>query len=329
MYHLDGASRKTAASALDGPLSGEDRHRRPAHDHRAVGPGPGDAQVAAIQPHDRFAPRDDALEDRGHQHRARAGAARLRLTRSPLPGALAQDGQAALVRQAGDEFDVGAAREAGVAFDAGAHARHREPFRIRNEADRMGIAHAHGEEVQVLTVQHDGEGQAGPRPGVLHRDLVRDQPRASHRHRGAQGGRLLTLEIDPKHAEVVRNSFASAGVSDRTEVRVGKALDTLPTLTNEAPFDLIFIDADKPPYPQYLEWALRLTRPGSIIVADNTIRNGERLRDPEEVTTEIEKAVAQYNKNVAQNPRLQSLAFAMDDDYTDGFTVAVVRHEEQ
>ncbi len=142
-------------------------------------------------------------------------------------------------------------------------------------------------------------------------------------------GRLLTLEIDPKHAEVVRSSFAYAGVADRTEVRVGRALDTLPILINEAPFDLIFIDADKPPYPQYLEWALRLTRPGSIIVADNTIRNGERLRDPAQITTEVEKAVAQYNRNVAQNPRLQSLAFAMDEDYTDGFTVAVVRHEEQ
>ena len=143
------------------------------------------------------------------------------------------------------------------------------------------------------------------------------------------GGRLLTLEIDPKHADIVRNSFANAGVGDRTEVRVGKALDTLPTLATEAPFDLVFIDADKPPYPHYLEWALRLTRPGSIIVADNTIRNGERLRDPAQVTTEVEKAVAQYNWNVAQNPRLQSLAFAMDDDYTDGFTVAVVRHEER
>ncbi len=143
------------------------------------------------------------------------------------------------------------------------------------------------------------------------------------------GGRLLTLEIDPKHAEVVRTSFTNAGVGDRTEVRVGEALNTLPTLTSEAPFDLVFIDADKPPYPQYLDWALRLTRPGSIIVADNTIRNGDRLRDPSQVTTEVEKAVAQYNWNVAQNPRLQSLAFAMDDDYTDGFTVAVVRHEEQ
>lgn len=141
-------------------------------------------------------------------------------------------------------------------------------------------------------------------------------------------GRLLTLEIDATHAEVVRSSFATAGVADRTEVRVGKALDLLPTLEPEGPFDLVFIDADKPPYPQYLEWALRLTRPGSIIVADNTIR-GNRLLDPTHVTDTTEKAVAQYNRNVAQNPRLQSLALVMDDDFTDGFTIAVVRHEEQ
>src|SRR5437660_11580050 len=74
-------------------------------------------------------------------------------------------------------------------------------------------------------------------------------------------GRFITLEINPTHAELVRNAFAQAGVSDRAEVRVGNALDLLPLLEHEAPFDLIFIDADKSPYPQYLDWALRLSHP--------------------------------------------------------------------
>ncbi|TMF41740.1 MAG: O-methyltransferase [Chloroflexi bacterium] len=94
------------------------------------------------------------------------------------------------------------------------------------------------------------------------------------------GGRLITLEINPTHAAVVRKSFEKAGVSDRTEVRVGNALDLLPKLESEAPFDLVFIDADKAPYPQYLEWALRLSRPGSIIVADNCIRRGIAFQTP-------------------------------------------------
>lgn len=140
------------------------------------------------------------------------------------------------------------------------------------------------------------------------------------------GGHLITLEISAKHAEVVRNSFAKAGVGERTEVRVGPALETLPTLTSEGPFDLIFIDADKGPYPQYLEWALRLARPGSIIVADNCIRHGAALQD---VATQDSgtAGLINYNKLVSSNPRLTSLALAMDEDYTDGFTIAVVGPE--
>jgi caffeoyl-CoA O-methyltransferase len=142
-------------------------------------------------------------------------------------------------------------------------------------------------------------------------------------------GRLITLEINPHHAEVVRNSFAAAGVADRTEVRVGKALDLLPSLQAEAPFDLVFIDADKPPYPQYLDWALRLTRSGSIIVADNTIRGGEGLLPPEQVAanTRGNEGVAEYNRQIINNPRLLSLALAMDDNFTDGFTISVVLPE--
>jgi caffeoyl-CoA O-methyltransferase len=143
------------------------------------------------------------------------------------------------------------------------------------------------------------------------------------------GGRLITLEINPRHAEVVRQSFARAGVGDRAEVRVGNALELLPLLENDGPFDLVFIDADKPAYPQYLDWALHLTHPGSIIVADNCIRSGEALREPEHVGDDGTGALAEYNKRVANNPRLMSLALAMDDDYMDGFTIAVVLPESK
>jgi len=136
------------------------------------------------------------------------------------------------------------------------------------------------------------------------------------------GGRFITLEINPAHAEVVRGSFAKAGVSDRTEIRVGKALDLLPQLEGEAPFDLVFIDADKQPYPQYLEWALRLTQPCSIIVADNCIRGGRGFGDP---LDEGSAGVVEYNRRIASDPRLTSLDLAMDDDYMDGFAISVVR----
>lgn len=137
-------------------------------------------------------------------------------------------------------------------------------------------------------------------------------------------GRLITLELDPHHAEVVRRSFARAGVADRTEVRIGKALDLLPQLENEAPFDLVFIDADKPPYPQYLDYALRLTRPGSIIVADNCIRGGKGFGEPED---QYSTGIIEYNRRIASEPRLVSLDLVMDDDFTDGFAISVVKQQ--
>ena len=137
-----------------------------------------------------------------------------------------------------------------------------------------------------------------------------------------EGGRLITLEVNPHHAGVVRSSFARVGVDNRAEVRVGRALDLLPHLESEAPFDLVFIDADKPPYPQYLDWALRLTRPGSIIVADNCIRKGAALHQSNDEAT---AGLFEYNRRIASNPRLVSLALPMDDDFTDGYAIAVVR----
>jgi predicted O-methyltransferase YrrM len=91
------------------------------------------------------------------------------------------------------------------------------------------------------------------------------------------GGRLITLELDPRCAEVARANIARAGLAETVEIRVGKALDTLPSVTAEAPFDLIFIDADKPSTPDYFEWAVKLSRPGSLIVVDNVVREGAIL----------------------------------------------------
>jgi len=135
-------------------------------------------------------------------------------------------------------------------------------------------------------------------------------------------GRLITLEVNPHHADIVRRSFAKAGVADRTELRMGKTLDLLPQLESEAPFDLVFIDADKPSYPQYLEWALHLARPGSIIIADNCVRRGEAFHPSDD---EGSKGLFEYNQRIANDPRLVSLVLPMDEDYTDGFAIAVVR----
>lgn len=90
-------------------------------------------------------------------------------------------------------------------------------------------------------------------------------------------GRLVTLEAEPKHAEVARANFAAAGVAERIDLRVGAALETLPTLlpSYAAKFDLCFLDADKPNLPGYFEWALKLTRKGGLIISDNVIRNGQ------------------------------------------------------
>ncbi|MGW1069981.1 O-methyltransferase [Streptomyces aureus] len=89
-------------------------------------------------------------------------------------------------------------------------------------------------------------------------------------------GRLITLEYDPRHAEVARANLARAGLDEIAEVRVGPALESLPKLADEnpEPFDFVFIDADKVNNPHYVEWAVRLTRPGSVIVLDNVVRGG-------------------------------------------------------
>jgi caffeoyl-CoA O-methyltransferase len=135
-------------------------------------------------------------------------------------------------------------------------------------------------------------------------------------------GKLISLEISSRHAELVRATFVAAGVSDHAEVRVGSAPDLLPTLVPEAPFDLIFIDADKENYPLYLDWAIKLSRVGSLIVADNVIRGGAVFQTPSDENTE---GIAAYNRQILEHPRLVSVAFPNDDDGMDGFAISVVR----
>ena len=89
-------------------------------------------------------------------------------------------------------------------------------------------------------------------------------------------GRLITIEFEPRHAAVARRCFERAGVADRVDIRIGAALELLPALEREGvePFDVVFIDADKGNYDKYLDWSIRLCRPGAMIVADNVVRDG-------------------------------------------------------
>jgi predicted O-methyltransferase YrrM len=138
-------------------------------------------------------------------------------------------------------------------------------------------------------------------------------------------GRLVTLEIDPKHAEVARSSIARAGLAARVEVRLGRALETLAQLSAEGagPFDLIFIDADKPSLPEYFRWALELSRPGSLIVIDNVIRDGAVI-DAASPDPSVQ-GVRRLNELMASEPRVSATAIqTVGAKGYDGFALALV-----
>jgi predicted O-methyltransferase YrrM len=118
------------------------------------------------------------------------------------------------------------------------------------------------------------------------------------------GGRLTTLEVDTKHAELARSNIERAGLADVVSIRIGRALDTLPQLLSErrGPFDLIFIDADKVSYPDYFAWALRLSRPGGLIVADNVVRGGAVV-DAESADATV-RAIRRFHRILAAEPRV-------------------------
>ena len=137
----------------------------------------------------------------------------------------------------------------------------------------------------------------------------------------ADGGRLITLEADPKHADVARKNIARAGLADSVEVRLGRAIDTLPGL--DGPFDLIFIDADKVSYPEYLEWSIRLSRAGSVMIADNVVRKGAVI-DADSSDQNVQ-GVRRFNELLAKDTRVTATAMqTVGSKGYDGFTVARV-----
>jgi predicted O-methyltransferase YrrM len=139
------------------------------------------------------------------------------------------------------------------------------------------------------------------------------------------GGRVVTLELEPHHAEVARANLQKAGVAEVVDIRVGMAIETLPLLEQEGagPFDFVFIDADKPSGSDYFQWALRLTRPGSLIVVDNVVRNGELAN----ATSEDEKVLGcrRLVEMLEHEPRVTSTVVqTVGTKGYDGFALAVV-----
>jgi predicted O-methyltransferase YrrM len=138
-------------------------------------------------------------------------------------------------------------------------------------------------------------------------------------------GHLITLEANPNHARVAQNNIARAGLNDLVELRLGQALSTLPQLAAEGhgPFDLIFIDADKPNNPDYLAWALKLSRRGSLIVADNVVRNGAVI-DVDSSDASVQ-GVRRFNELLASEPRVTATALqTVGSKGYDGLAIALV-----
>jgi len=133
-------------------------------------------------------------------------------------------------------------------------------------------------------------------------------------------GKLISLELEEKHAAFTRRQWAAMGLDGKAEVRVGPALESLPGLADEAPFDLIFIDADKNNYPAYLEWALRYSRSGTVILGDN-VSMGGRLADPERQANAGIQGMRRFAEGMAGNKQMVSTVVP----YADGIAMGVVK----
>ncbi len=139
------------------------------------------------------------------------------------------------------------------------------------------------------------------------------------------GGKLISLEYSEKHAEVARKNIARAGLENRVEVRIGAAVESLPKLASERlEFDFIFIDADKQGYCDYLDWSLKLTHPGSLIVADNVVRDGQVV-DPNS-KDEMVQGIQRFNKKLAAEKLVDASAIqTVGSKGYDGLAFAVVK----
>lgn len=141
------------------------------------------------------------------------------------------------------------------------------------------------------------------------------------------GGRLITLEKEPRFADLAQASIARAGLADRVSIRVGPALDALAQLEKEGagPFDFVFIDADKPPYAEYFDWSLKLSRPGALIVADNVVRSG-RVAEPGAAEDPAVAGVMRMNTAIASNPAVEAVILqTVGMKGHDGFAIARVK----
>src|SRR6266851_1641819 len=142
------------------------------------------------------------------------------------------------------------------------------------------------------------------------------------------GGRLITLEFSPKHAEIARANIERAGLTEFVEIRVGAALETLPKIQAEMkePFDLIFIDADKPNNSEYLRWAIKFSRPGTLIIVDNVVRDGGVI-DAESTDKDVQGARLLF-ESLGAEPRLSATALqTVGSKGYDGFAMAIVKGE--
>lgn len=138
-------------------------------------------------------------------------------------------------------------------------------------------------------------------------------------------GRLITLESDPKHADVARGNIGRAGLDHVVELRLGPALETLPQLAAEAagPFDFVFVDADKQSNPEYFAWAVQLSRPGSVIVVDNVVRDGA-VADVTSADPDVQ-ATRRLHELLAADPRVSATVIqTVGSKGYDGFAIALV-----